>query len=241
MQKLESIGILAGGIAHDFNNILTGVIGNISFAKTLTNKPDEMYNILTEAEKASWRARDLTLQLLTFSKGGAPIKKTTSIAKLLKDTADFALRCSNIQCEFSISDDLWPVDIGDGQMSQVINNLVINACQAMPEGGLIKIYAENMIVGPEHVLPLQNGRYIKISIKNRGVGISKEHLPYIFDPYFTTKHNGNGLGLATSYSIIKRYDGHIVVESEIGFGTICYLYLSSSFPGSNFNKYPSGG
>lgn len=227
-EKLESVGILAGGIAHDFNNLLTAIMGNITLAKMNLYSPDEAYQQLEEAEKASLRAKDLTKQLLTFSKGGKPIKKTTSIVELTKESASFALRGSNVRCEFSIPDDLWPVNVDEGQVSQVINNLIINADQSMPEGGTIKIKSENVTVTESDVLPLKEGGYVKISIKDHGIGIPKEYLPKIFDPYFTTKHKGSGLGLATAYSVIKKHDGHITAESETGIGTTFLIYLPAS-------------
>lgn len=229
-QKLESIGVLAGGIAHDFNNILTAILLNISLAKMKVDPEDEIFKNLDEAEKASLRAKDLTQQLLTFSRGGAPIKKTASIAELVKDSANFALRGSNVRCEFSIPEDLWVVEVDEGQMSQVIHNLILNAQQAMPEGGVIKVTAENKMVGPEggQGLPLPMGPYIKLSISDQGTGIPTEHLPKIFDPYFTTKQKGSGLGLATTYSIIKKHDGYIGVESKLGVGTTFYIYLPAS-------------
>jgi len=227
-QRLESLGLLAGGIAHDFNNILTAILGNISLVKMYAKPKEEVFEILTEAEKASLRAKDLTLQLLTFSRGGEPIKKTTSIPELLKDAVQLALTGSNVRCKFSIDPDLWLVAVDEGQFNQVINNLIINASQAMPEGGTVKVKAENIIARKEQVLPLQKGKYIKISIKDQGVGIPKEHLPRIFDPYFTTKQKGSGLGLATAYSIIQKHNGYIDVESELGVGTTSYIYLPIS-------------
>jgi CheY-like chemotaxis protein len=228
VEKLESIGILAGGIAHDFNNILTAILANIALAKMHPNAVDQSFERLVKAEKAALRAKDLTQQLLTFSKGGTPIKKTVSIAELIKESTSFALRGSNVRCEFSILDDLWPVEVDEGQMSQVINNLIINADQAMPEGGIIKVSAENMTVGAEEVLPLREGKYVKISIDDQGIGIPEEHLQKIFDPYFTAKQKGSGLGLATTYSIIKRHDGYITVDSKLGVGTTFYIYLPAS-------------
>jgi two-component system cell cycle sensor histidine kinase/response regulator CckA len=227
-KKLESIGILAGGIAHDFNNILTGILGNISLAKTKVDSDNEIFKILAKAEKASLRAKDLTQQLLTFSKGGAPIKEATSIAELIKESAEFALRGSKVRCEFSMPQNLWPVEIDKGQINQVVNNLIINADQAMPEGGIIKVTAENATIRKEDVLPLQPGKYVKITLKDQGIGIPKQHLQRIFDPYFTTKHKGDGLGLATSYSLIKNHKGHIHVESQLGFGSTFIIYLPAS-------------
>ncbi|MDZ7262643.1 MAG: PAS domain S-box protein, partial [candidate division KSB1 bacterium] len=227
-QKLESIGILAGGIAHDFNNILTAIMGNISLAKADINPASEAFEILTEAEKASLRARELAHKLLTFSKGGAPVKDIVSIADLIKDSTAFALSGSNVRCEFSLPDHLWAVEADVSQLSQVIQNLVINAIQAMPEGGTIQIYAENIFLGLEHGLPLQPGNYVKLSVVDSGVGIPAQHLPKIFDPYFTTKKKGTGLGLATAYSIIKKHGGYITVESEVDVGTTFYIYLPAS-------------
>ncbi|RKY87781.1 hypothetical protein DRQ09_03920, partial [candidate division KSB1 bacterium] len=227
-KKLESLGILAGGIAHDFNNILTAILGNISLAKLYVSSNEKVHKLLSKAEKASIRAQDLTKQLLTFSKGGAPIKKTANIVELIKDSASFALRGSNVKCNFSIPQNLWTADIDEGQISQVIYNLVINANQAMPNGGTINIKVENTILNNEYPLPLKEGKYIKISVEDNGIGIPEEHLQKIFDPYFTTKEKGSGLGLATCYSIIKRHGGLITVESKPGIGTIFYIYLPAS-------------
>jgi signal transduction histidine kinase/CheY-like chemotaxis protein len=229
MEKLESIGILAGGIAHDFNNLLMGILGNVGLAKIYmkTEEPDVMEK-LTEAERACFQAKELTQQLLIFSKGGAPIKKLTSISELIIDTVTFVLRGSNVRCKFSISEDLWPVEVDEGQMSQVISNLIINADQAMPEGGIIQVQAENIMMEKLPSLTLKPGRYIKVTIKDNGIGIPREHLSKVFDPYFSTKQMGSGLGLATAYSIIKRHDGDIRVESELGVGTTFYIYLPAS-------------
>ena len=222
--KLNSLGILAGGIAHDFNNILTAILGNIILAKEFTRPGEKIYERLIEAEKASLRAKDLAQQLLTFSSGGAPIKKTMFISELLKESALFALSGSNVQCEFSISNNLWAVEIDEGQINQAINNLIINAIQSMPEGGRIKLTAENVTVSEGE----KKGRYVKISIVDQGIGIPKEHLPKIFEPYFTTKQKGSGLGLAIVYSIIKKHDGYIEVETELGVGTTFKVYLPAS-------------
>lgn len=230
-QKLESIGILAGGIAHDFKNILVAIVGGLSLAKMHVRQEHKIFEILAKSEKAALRATDLTQQLLTFSRGGAPVKKTASIAELLRDTACFALRGSKVKCEFFIPDDLWAVEIDESQISQVVNNLVINANQAMPEGGVIKVYAENMVIGKEECLPLMEGKYIKLLVKDHGAGIPKKHIHKIFDPYFTTKSKGTGLGLSTTYSIIKRHEGYITVESKAGVGTTFFLYLPASLKG----------
>ena len=226
--KIESLGIFAGGIAHDFNNILTAILGNINLAK-LNHEPDsENYNFLSEAENATSRAKDLTMQLLTFAKGGAPVKKISSITEILIDTSNFVLSGSKIKCDYMVPDELWPVEIDGGQISQVVNNLVINAMQAMPDGGSIEISAKNIAISENYFLQLNKGNYIKITIKDSGTGISKENLQNIFDPFFTTKTDGNGLGLASTFSIIKKHDGAIDVESELGKGTSFYIYLPAS-------------
>lgn len=223
-EKMESISVLAGGIAHDFNNILTVILGNITIAKMRTACEDDVFRLLTEAEKASLRAKHLTQQLLTFSKGGAPVKKPASIADLLKDTVEFALSGSKTRCEFLLQD-VWTVDIDEGQVSQVINNLVINADQAMPAGGTIRVCAENVVISAKDELALKEGNYVRLSITDEGIGIPEGHLQRIFEPYFTTKQRGSGLGLATSYSIINNHDGCITVDSELGVGTTFYIYL----------------
>jgi signal transduction histidine kinase len=227
-RRLESIGILAGGIAHDYNNLLTGILGNISLVKHLLKSDKKVYGLLVQAEKASLRAKDLTQRLLTFSEGGGPVKKTMFIGQLLCDSVDFALSGSNVKCTFSIPDDLWAVEVDEGQMNQAIQNLVINAQQAMPEGGVLKLTAENCTVPGKDNLPLLDGRYVKVTVDDQGPGIPKELLPKIFDPYFTTKEMGSGLGLATTYSIIKKHGGYISVESETGVGTIFNIYLPVS-------------
>jgi PAS domain S-box-containing protein len=226
--KLESLGILAGGIAHDFNNLLQSIIGNISLAKMYVNKEDRVYSKLTETEKAASRATALTLQLLTFSKGGAPIKTTTHIAGIIKNSASFSLQGSNVSCKYFFADDLWLVDVDDGQISQVIQNLVLNANHAMPDGGVITIRAENYRVEPGSLPLLDEGRYIKISIEDQGTGILQEHLPRVFDPYYSTKQTGSGLGLAVAYSIIKNHSGLLTVESVAGHGATFHILLPAS-------------
>ena len=227
-QKIESLGILAGGIAHDFNNFLTGILGNISVAKASVDLKKEIFNVLTDAENASISARNLTKQLLTFSKGGTPIKKKVAISELLKSTVYFALSGSNLKCKYHIPANLELTDLDESQIFQVINNLIINAEQSMPEGGEINISAENIILKSDNDFFLKPGKYVKITIQDYGIGISKEHLLKIFDPYFTTKQKGSGLGLAVCYSIIKRHNGHIIVESELGKGATFDIYLPAS-------------
>lgn len=227
-RNLESIGLLAGGIAHDFNNILTAILGNISLARMRAPAGGEVHEILIEAEKASTRARDLTQQLLTFAKGGVPIKQTARLDQVLRDTASFALRGSNVRLEFAIADDLWPGEVDSNQISQVINNLALNAKQAMPNGGTLTLAAENRTLAAGKVLGLPAGRYIKIEVRDTGTGIAPRHLDRVFDPYFTTKQDGSGLGLATSYSIVQRHQGHIGVASRAGVGTAFTIYLPAA-------------
>lgn len=237
MEKLESVGLLAGGIAHDFNNILTAIIGNTSLAKLkLGNDGDgKVLNLLREIEQASLGAKDLTQQLLTFAKGGTPVLSTVPIGELLRESATFSLRGSNVKCTFNIAEDLWAADIDQGQINQVINNLVINAVHAMKGGGNIEITAKNITIDCYCSLPLKNGRYVKISLKDYGEGIPSEHLDKLFDPYFTTKQMGTGLGLTTSYSIIRKHNGYITVNSALGAGTTFSIYLPAS---ENKPQYP---
>ncbi len=227
-QKLESLGILAGGIAHDFNNLITGITANIELARMHAKSGHELHTTLKKAEQASARATDLTQQLLTFSMGGDPVKKTVLINDVIKESAEFALRGSKAGCLFSIPGDLRPVEADEGQIRQVIHNIVMNADQAMPQGGMIKVSCENVVIGEHEARAMTPGEYVKISIADRGVGIPQEHLSKIFDPYYTTKQKGSGLGLATSYSIIKKHGGDIAVESEIGIGTTVMLYLPAT-------------
>jgi len=237
-QKLESLGILAGGVAHDFNNILTAILGNANLARMYAAQ-DDVTEKLTKIEKMSLQAKDLTQQLLTFSQGEAPCKKTVSLKELIEDSASFALRGSNVRCSFSVPDDLWLVSVNAGQISQVINNIIMNADQAMPEGGVITVRAENVTV-EENVLPLNPGDYVKIAITDQGVGIPKAHLQRIFDPYFTTKQKGSGLGLSICYSIVKNHDGHINAESELEAGTTFYIYLPTSQEKEEKRAEPEG-
>jgi PAS domain S-box-containing protein len=228
VQKLESTGLLAGGIAHDFNNILTAILGNISMAKIFAESNEEVLKSLIQAEKASMRAQGLSQQLLTFSKGGEPIKKPTRIIELIKDSASFSLTGSNVTCNLFIADNLWPVNIDEGQISQVIQNVVKNADQVMPDGGTVIIEAENKTISGNDPLLLKEGKYVWITIKDQGGGIPEKFIGKIFDPYFSTKQEGSGLGLAASFSIIIKHNGHISAESEPGEGTTFHIYLPAS-------------
>ncbi|MBN2160868.1 MAG: PAS domain S-box protein [Spirochaetes bacterium] len=226
--KIESLGVFAGGIAHDFNNLLTAIMGNISIAKLDIPDDSKSFEILSEAEKASERARDLTMQLLTFSKGGAPIKKIASIRDLLVDTVDFILRGSLIRSTFSIPKNLWNAEIDEGQISQVIHNLILNAREAMPGGGFISIEAENSTINADETASFKPGKYIVIKITDTGYGINKKQLHKIFDPFFTTKDDGNGLGLSVIYSIVKKHNGYITVASTEGKGTSFSVFLPAT-------------
>lgn len=226
--KLESIGILAGALAHDFNNILTAILGNVSLAKLCLGDEQQASARLTDAERASLWAKDITQQLLTFSKGGAPVRKTTLLGDLVRDAAALASSGSNVRCEFRIAPDLLPAEVDEGQLRQVIHNLVLNAQQAMPQGGVVIVAAENIAIGRKVGLPLPAGKYVKLTCEDQGTGIPTEHLQKIFDPYFTTKQRGSGLGLATAYSIIKKHDGLITVESQVGRGSVFTIFLPAS-------------
>jgi two-component system cell cycle sensor histidine kinase/response regulator CckA len=224
-QKLESLGLLAGGLAHDFNNLLTAIVGNIELGKQYSDHSQKSLEKFEAATKAVWRAQDLTRQLLTFSKGGDPVKATASIKDLLNECAAFALRGSNVRCELLLREEVWPVEVDQGQISQVAHNLFINAIQAMPQGGVILVRAKNLDIREERWPPLRAGKYVKVTIADQGVGIAKEHLQRVFDPYFTTKDQGSGLGLATCYSIITKHGGFITLKSKPGVGTAVHFYL----------------
>jgi len=224
-QKIESIGFLAGGIAHDFNNILAAILGNIYLARINIDNQEKSSKYLSESEKAIGRATNLTNQLLTFSKGGDPVKKSVSVKNLLIESVNFSLAGSSIEAQFHIEKDLWNTKVDKDQINQVISNVVLNSVQAMPAGGTIEIYARNVISSEAKIASLPKGEYILMEIKDSGPGISEENIIKIFDPYFTTKKHGTGLGLAISYSIIKKHDGFIRAESKFGQGTTFYIYL----------------
>ena len=228
LQRLESLGILAGGIAHDFNNQLTAILGNISLAKMDLAPASETYEFLEEAEKASDQARGLTSQLLTFAKGGKPIKTAVNLEQIIRNSSSFAVRGKPVKCELKIDADLHRVEADAAQLLQVFNNLVINACQAMPEGGIISITAYNRslsLPGPAAVAP---GEYVEVVVQDQGHGIAPEILTRIFDPYFTTKKSGTGLGLAVVHSIIKNHGGSVAAASPPGAGTTFTLFLPAA-------------
>ncbi len=230
IKKLESVGVLAGGIAHDFNNILTVILGNINLAETYLDPDNKAADLLQKAEKASHRAKELTQQLLTFSRGGDPVKETTFIKEVIIESANFILLGSKVACHFSIPEDLWLVDIDTGQMSQVIQNITMNARNAMPKGGKVTIKCSNIsdITIDSDLAGISNMSYIKITIKDNGDGIPEHHIDKIFDPYFSTWKGGSGLGLAITHSIIKKHAGHIFVESQPSKGAVFTIYLPAS-------------
>jgi len=224
-QKLESLGLLAGGIAHDFNNILTGIVGNLSVAKLQIDPSHKIVNRLDLCEKAAFQATDLIRQLLTFARGGEPVKKFINPASLIRETGSFALRGSNIRSIIDIQENLWSMEVDESQLSQVLNNLLLNASQAMPAGGEVGIRAANETLPHNNPQQLPPGNYLKIAVEDRGCGIPQENLIRIFDPYFTTKPKGSGLGLASVHSIIKRHGGAVEVSSTPGGGTTFTIHL----------------
>jgi CheY-like chemotaxis protein len=227
-QKLDSIGVLAGGIAHDFNNLLLGVLGNVSVAKTYCRPGEKVAEMLDEIEKAALRTKGLTRQLLTFSKGGQPVKEPVAMEQIARDTAHIVLRGSSVNCGYSFPDGLWPVEADQGQLSQALNNIILNSMQSMPDGGDVKISAENIEVAEGAPMPLKPGRYVKTTVEDRGFGIPVKLLSKVFDPFFTTKQKASGLGLAVTYSIIKKHQGHIGIDSEPGEGTSVHVYLPAA-------------
>ena len=245
-QKLESLGLLAGGIAHDFNNLLGGIFGYIDLASSLSRE-GEVTRYLSEAMNTIDRARALTRQLLTFAKGGAPVKERAALFPFVQETAQFALSGAPVSCRCTVPGDLWTCNYDKNQIAQVIDNLIINAQQAMPVGGTIDIVAENITLEKKQHPLLTQGPYVKLTINDRGIGIPRELLGRIFDPFYTTKDKGHGLGLPTCYSIINRHGGHIDVESEPGNGSSFMVYLPAtpqSPPSADSNegaKHKGGG
>jgi len=227
-QKLESLGVLAGGIAHDFNNMLMAILSNISLAKRSAADSQKTLRRLNEAEEVCLRATGLTQQLLTFSKGGRPIRKTAPIAGLVEEAASFAARGSHCSLDCRQESDIWPAEIDEGQIVQVIQNLVLNAIQAMPDGGTITVTTNNTHLIEGDVPTLEAGRFVQIEVIDTGVGISDSHVDRIFDPFFTTKTGGSGLGLATAFSIVRSHGGAIVVRSEPDRGSRFTIFIPAS-------------
>lgn len=245
IQDLESLGVFASGVAHEYNNLLTAIIGNLSLAKMYAKPGYEVYDVLAEAEKASIRAKDLTSQLLVFAEGSRTVKKIIYLKEPLKDWVRSALSNSQVRPEISVQEDLRPIEADELQLHQVIDNIVTNARESMSGGGVIKVKAQNIDIDSPSVLPLEKGKYVLLSIEDSGIGIPQKHLLHIFDPFYSTKQENSGLGLANAYSIIKEHHGHITVDSKLGVGTIYHIYLPAfqkiSSPSEEALKtYPSG-
>jgi PAS domain S-box-containing protein len=229
-RKLESVGTLAGGIAHDFNNLLAVILGNISFARMLLDSDQKAVKRLDEAEKATIRGKDLSYRLLTFARGGAPVKRLTALYDIIRDVAELTVSGSSSRCVYELPDDLYKAQTDEGQIRQVIHNLVMNARESMPDGGTITITAQNAdLLHPEG--PLPPGKYIRLTVRDTGCGIPPENLERVFDPYFTTKEMGSekgmGLGLAICYSVVRNHNGYISISSEPGVGTTVCVYIEA--------------
>ena len=254
--KLESVGVLAGGIAHDFNNLLTAILGSISLARLKLERGDDVAGILDEVQRAAIRARDLTQKLLTFSRGGAPVKKRIDLGSLLRESTDFALSGSRVSSDLKLPDSLHLVECDRGQIAQVVHNLVVNAAQAMEDGGVVEVRVRNVKVvdirespspedgdPPAERLPIPSGRYVRFSVSDSGPGIPAKIRGRVFDPYFTSSENRTGLGLTTAYNVIRRHGGHIRFDTAEGRGTTFYVYLPSvgGDPAGNLHQTTGGG
>jgi PAS domain S-box-containing protein len=230
VEKLKSLGVLAGGIAHDFNNFLAGIVGNLSIAKLDLADDSAALQALDDMEGAAMRARELTQQLLTFAKGGEPVRRTMRIGKLVEEAVQFAIRGSNVRCHFDLAGDLLPVAVDEGQLGQVLHNLTINADQAMPDGGALTVTARNVALAADNPFALKEGPHVELRLRDLGAGIPPEQVKQIFDPYFSTKEKGSGLGLAVAYNIVGRHDGRLSVESTPGEGSTFIVLLPASPP-----------
>ncbi|MBI5487794.1 MAG: PAS domain S-box protein [Deltaproteobacteria bacterium] len=228
IERLQSLGVLAGGIAHDFNNLLAAILGNVGLGRLYAGPGSQIGDLLEEAEKATLRAKDLTRQLLTFARGGEPARRTTALGALVRDAAQFALHGSTSSCDFDIAPDLHQAEVDPGQISQVVHNLVLNAVQAMEQGGRIELVCRNVTVEPASALPLPPGPYVSVAVRDHGPGIPDERLAAIFEPYYTTKPRGTGLGLTIVHSIVLKHDGHVRVESRVGEGSTFVIWLPAS-------------
>lgn len=226
-QKLESLGVLAGGIAHDFNNILTGILGNVTLAQQFIDETHKSFKPLGFAEKAALRAAALATQLLTFAKGGAPVKKPVALPPIIEESLSLALHGTGVICQVQLSELLCNVEADEGQLSQVFNNIIINAAQAMPNGGTLTIGAENVTLHAGNNQELPPGAYVGITFADEGCGMSNEIQRNVFDPYYTTKSSGTGLGLASVHSIVRKHGGHVDLRSAVGSGTVFTIYLPS--------------
>jgi len=239
-KKLESTGILAGGIAHDFNNLLTGILLNLELAQSLPPKDPELPLRLKDAKQTVLIARALTQQLLTFAEGGRPIRESARLSGVIQESVRLALFGSNLRCEFSLVDDHWLVEVDAGQIGQVIRNLVLNAREAMPSGGVISVRMENVILESSQNPSLPSGKYVRVSTADQGGGMAKDVLPKIFDPYFSTKERGGqkgmGLGLTICHAIVLKHGGAITVNSKLGAGTTIHFFLPTFEPALSTRK-----
>lgn len=223
--KLDSLGVVAAGIAHDFNNLLLSILGNVTVARTYLRPEDRVSALLAEVEKASMRARGLTRQMLTLSKGGVPVKEPLRLDELARNICSIVVRSTEARCEFDLPSDLWQAEADEAQLSQVINNIVLNARQAMGDKGVIVVDAGNVLLEVDNDLGLKEGRYVRLSVRDAGIGIGPDIIGKVFDPFFTTRKKASGLGLAVSYSIVKKHGGRITVESEAGRTTDFHIWL----------------
>jgi len=242
LDKLESTGILAGGIAHDFNNLLTIMLLNLELAQALNHSDEKLALHLAEAKETCLLASSLTAQLLTFARGGAPIRKAMLLSGVIQESARLAMSGSKVGCEFSLPEDLWMAEVDAGQIGQVIRGMVLNAREAMPQGGVVYVRAENVILSAQEQSSLPAGEYVRVSITDQGTGIAKDVLPKIFDPYFSTKHRGDqkgmGLGLTICHAVVQKHGGAIAVKSEVGSGTTFDIYLPAARKLSGGEKVP---
>ena len=236
--KMESVALLAGGIASRFNTLLTHIMGNINVVMNEIEPGTQIYRLLEETDRSVEKTRELSRQLMAFSRSGSPVKKTASVANLLKDTADFVLSGSNVFCNFYISENLHKAELDEGQFSQAVSNVLLNASQAMPKGGIIDVRARNVKLDENEISGLPEGDYIRVSIEDRGHGIATADLPRIFDPYFTTRQGRLGLGLSIAYSIIHGHGGNIMVDSQPGKGSTFHIYLPAA-TGPETKKEPA--
>lgn len=229
IEKLESLRVLAGGVSHDFNNLMTVILGSLSLALMDPDLSNKTYRVLKEAEKACLGSMRLTEQLMSSANSGAQFKKPESIPKILEEAVSVGLAGSPVRCELLADQDIWSVQCDARQAHRALTNVIVNAKEAMQHGGIIRVAARNVHLGEGELPPLGGGRYVKVSVQDSGIGIPEDHLPRIFDPYFSTKERGSrkgvGLGLTTTYAIVKRHAGHVRVESKTGAGSIVDMYL----------------
>jgi PAS domain S-box-containing protein len=228
---LESLGLMAGSIAHDFRNILATILANVSLVQLEDDLSEPVKGRLTGIEKAVWRAKDVTEQLTTFAKGGTPTKKRVRLLPLIREAATLAMHNSSVELRFDLAKDLWEVEADEVQLLQVINNLAVNAVQAMPGGGTLSIKAENIAANLDHPDAMGQPNWIKLTVADTGVGIPQENIARIFEPFFTTKPTGTGLGLATCYAVISKHGGKLRVDSVPGQGTTFHILLPALVAG----------